>query len=864
MLAVCLGRHHGFEHYYTSSGKWFTGMGVKTLFVVHRFAEPQELEPVMAELPAGDVSLETINALHDLGHGPSRMAGAPLLRKMLRFTQASEAVYQANAGTLDASSAFIGDPANHRYLTLHEIADLLLPSSIKVDGKYEAAALYAVHRAILQDEVFFRPLMQTGHRRSYLYEVSPLNEVQTIERVKLLVRDYLETPVHRRQGTSRYASPTLTGFIEKAQKAIDQSRLSRKPSTHGIIGPSTSSGPPALEATQWTSSDIEVLKFLEMWAGYQKFPNFSRFQCIGSAIIRSLERYEDQLFNATAGWTLLQEVGWITPWEIQARYGIRFPDVQTRRTGGFDRPDLGELEAHVGPDAFENRRRVWSDMTAYCIDAESTTEIDDGVSVERTSNPNEFWIHVHVADPASCIQPGTPIAQYAQLIPETVYLQGHYSRMLPDKVGADRFSLGPDRPCLTISALVDREGALLDRKITPAQLGEVVYMTPESVNDALGETRRDPLATGDPLTVGPVPEPKPPQRAMTLPQQLTAQQKEDLGLLSQLGKAIQKERLRRGAMPLYQSRAQPQVFLDYVKQAEVENSFIKANGDPTITVSVPKQTGTDLVENTMRLAGEVAAQWCNERGIPVLYRTQPGAPANAALIHQYTRDVFYPLLEAGIRPTENQWRHLRILLGGDDISTTPGPYFTMGVDMYTKATSPLRRYSDLVVHWQIEAALLEEMERGESLVGNRDDSFLPFTREALDRELPMMRLREKQIRSLNNHLGANQWILQAVVRAWEFREAPLPETFDFTVTHVSGRNSLLGRIDLFDRPASMRSSAMNNVAKMADVKVDDVFKVKLLEVNVHANNIAVEAVELARRAAVDTPGTQQPAASATA
>lgn len=864
MLAICLGRHHGFEHYYTSSGKWFTGMGLKTLFVVHKFAEPQELEGVLAELPAGEVPLETINALYDLGHGPSRMAGAPLLRKMLQFTQAAEAVYQANAGTLDASSSFIGDPVKYRYLTLDEIADLLLPSSIKVDGRYETAALYAVHRAILLDEVFFRPLTETGHRRSYLYEVSPMNEVQTIERVKLLVRDYLETPVHRRQGTSRHASPTLSSFLEKAQKAIDQSRLNRKPSTHGIIGPSTSSKPPALEVTQWTASDIEILKFLELWAGSQKFPNSSRFQCIGSAIIRSLERYEDQLFNATAGWTFLQEVGWITPWEIQARYGIRFPDVQTRRAGGFDRPDLGGLEAHVQPDVFENHRRVWSDLTAYCIDAESTTEIDDGVSVERTANPNEFWIHAHVADPASCIKPGTPIAQYAQLIPETVYLQGHYSRMLPDKVGADRFSLGTDRPCLTISALVDREGTLLDRKITPAKLGEVVYMTPESVNEALGETRRDPLAAVDPLTVGRVPEPKPPQRTMTQPQQLTAQQKEDLGLLSQLGKAIQKERLRRGAMPLFQSRAQPQVFLDYVEQTEVENSFISASGDPTITVSVPKQTGTDLVENSMRLAGEVAAQWCNERGIPVLYRTQPGAPANAALIHQYTRDVYYPLLEAGIRPTEKQQRHLRSLLGGDDISTTPGPYFIMGVDMYTKATSPLRRYSDLVVHWQIEAALLEEMKRGESLVGNQDDSFLPFTREALDRELPMMRLREKQIRSLNNQQGANQWILQALVRAWQFKEAPLPETFDFTVTNVSGRKSLLGKLDLFDRHASMRSSAMNDVAKMADVKIDDVFKVKLLEVNVHTNSIAVEAVEPPRRAAEDTLGAKGPTALATA
>ncbi|KAK8048835.1 mitochondrial exoribonuclease Cyt-4 [Apiospora phragmitis] len=845
MLAVCLGRISGFEHFYTSSGKWFSGLGVNPLFVVPKFAQPSELEAIIAELPAGDIPMEALNALQDLGHGPSRTAGAPLLRKMLDFSQAAEAIYQENAGTLDSSSGFIGDAVEHRYLDLYEIAELLLPSTAKENNKFSATALYAVHRAILQDEMFFRPLKQTGHRRSYLFEVSPLSEVRIIKRVESLVRDYVETTPENRRGKSRKGDPdTLVEFIETARQAIDQSRAHRKPSPHGLIGPSTK---PTRPLPKWTATDIEVLQFIELWASYEKFPKYSSLQCLGSAIIRALDRYEDQGFTTTAGWTFLQEVGWIPPWEIQSRYSIRFPGVEVRRGGGFIRHISGEKEKGMVSDVFEGRRQHWDHVTTYCIDAESTTEIDDGVSVERKSDSDQFWIHVHVADPASAIDVESRVAKYAELIPETVYLQGHYSRMLPPGVGADEFSLGKNRPCLTISALVNSQGDLLGRKITPGRLGNVVFITPEAVNIALGETRKDPQWSSEQLTVGLMIQQTSPARALTQPDQLSAGQKDDLALLSKLGKAIQRQRLQKGATPFYQPRAEPRVYLQPTEQTALENGFISVVGDPAITVGFPQNQGTDLVENSMRLAGEVAAQWCNERGVPILYRSQPHATQNASLIHQYTRKVFYPLLEAGVRPSDNQWRHLGALLGGDEISTTPGPHFTMGVDMYTKATSPLCRFGDLIVHWQIEAAILEEMKRGKSLVGNKDDSFLPFDRAKLDRMLPMLRVREKQIRALNNAQGAEQWVLQALVRAWKFNEAPLPETFKFTVAHVAGRSSIVGRLDWFHRQAWLRPDAMNGVSKMADVRLGDVFKVKLKDVNVPANQVLVEAIELLER-----------------
>ncbi|KAI1082826.1 RNB-domain-containing protein [Whalleya microplaca] len=855
MMAICLGRINGYEHFYTSSGKWFTGLGIKTLFVVKEFAEPAELEAVIAELPSNDTPTELINTLRDLGHSPSRSAGASLLRKMLQFSHDSEAVYQANAGTLDAASAFIGDPVKHRYLTLHEIATLLLPESYQNHGNFRPIALYAVHRALMQDEAFFRPLRQAGHRSSYLFEISPLSEVRVVQNVENMVRKYLENETRRLSGHTVEASP-IHGFITTARSMIDQSRKNRKWTNNGIIGPSASSTT-AITPTeqQWSPTDLELLQFMELWACYQKFPNYSRLQCLGSTILRALDRYQDaEALTPSAGWTFLQEVGWIPPWEIPARYKVRFPDVEIQRGGGYVRPWSfpGTFDEHLKGDAFKSTRKILKDLTVYCIDAESTTDIDDGVSVERTSNPSQYWVHVHVADPASSIMAGTPVAQYAELIPQTIYLPGHFERMLPDKLSQERFSLAPNRPTLTFSALVDKDGNVLDQKITPGTLEKVVYMTGEDVASAIEEHRQEPIEVGGEISLGPIPRAQPPERVMTRPGDLTKDQKNELALLRELGTAIQAKRLSKGATPFYLPRPSVEAFFDRVSHGNTD-SFASIDGDPSIRVTYQQSSGTDLVSHIMQLAGEVAARWCHERGIPIPYRTQPYAMRNAALVQQYTRDVFYPLLNEGTRPADHHWRQLRALLGNDAVSTTAGPHFTLGVDMYTKATSPLRRYSDLIVHWQIEAALLEEERRGSSLVGNTYDSFLPFTRERLDRMLPMLRLREKQASSLSNQDGNEQWILQALVRAWRFGEAELPETFRFTVVHVAGRQHILGRLNWFEQPALLRADALNDLAKMADVCYGDVFEVKLKDVNVHSKQILVEAVGMLEKAESGRP-----------
>jgi len=95
----------------------------------------------------------------------------------------------------------------------------------------------------------------------------------------------------------------------------------------------------------------------------------------------------------------------------------------------------------------------------------------------------------------------------------------------------------------------------------------------------------------------------------------------------------------------------------------------------------------ELVTDAMLMAGEAAARLCLEQGIAIPFATQaapePGEEGED-LASMYARRRCF-------KPTR--------LLG------EPEPHAGLGLPLYTRATSPLRRYSDLLVHQQLRAWL---------------------------------------------------------------------------------------------------------------------------------------------------------------
>ena len=119
---------------------------------------------------------------------------------------------------------------------------------------------------------------------------------------------------------------------------------------------------------------------------------------------------------------------------------------------------------------------------------------------------------------------------------------------------------------------------------------------------------------------------------------------------------------------------------------------IRVNSNSDISIKpIGGIESRNVVSEFMLLAGETAAIYCNKNNIPIPYATQQPPDAKG-----------YPENDLA---SMFVWR--RKFKRGE-IQYSPSPHAGLGLDIYTRATSPLRRYSDLVVNQQIRANLLGE------------------------------------------------------------------------------------------------------------------------------------------------------------
>ncbi|WYZ34538.1 hypothetical protein EsH8_I_000814 [Colletotrichum jinshuiense] len=844
ILAVCLGRHHGLQYFYMSTGEVVPERNIPTLFTVTNFIDPARLQPLVDILPE-EPATKPRNALFH-HHTPAALKTASTLQgELTKFRLDSVSFYQANSA-LDTASSSLAHPEEPQYLNLEELADRLLPEYLKQDGRFLPHALYAVHTALQRDDWGFRPLNMKWHRRNYIYEVRPASDIRILRKVENQVRELVEGAALRENpaaSLSLLRQNSLGLFILKARGVVQANRLRREWTPHGMIGPSDEK---ADNLARWTKQEVDYIRFMELWACHRIVSKASQLESLGSTILRLMDTYHDAEWLAHwAGFTFLQEIGWIPPWDIPARYEYRFPGARVQRGADMAMP-LVDVNESLRPDIAGGHRRDWGETTVFCVDSEQTADVDDGFSIEATEKPGEHWIHVHIADPASCIDPKSDLARHLERAPSSLYLAGFPNKMLPRDL-EQRFSLNPGQPALTFSARVNEQGEMLDHKVEPGVLQNVVHVPKNEVAAILPGLQPRPSQDPEAFAVGKPPKPPGPVKRITTAADLSEKDREDLLLLNRLCSALKDRRVAKGQLPQFQARlGSPEVSLDSVVVSgnpDEPGSSMAWQGDPFIRLTTPASSEADrLVERLMHTAGEVAAKWCQARSIPVPYSTQPEALRNAAELESFRREHIDPLAARGEPVPVELLTGLFALVGTSELSADPAPFYSVGLDAYAKSSSPLRRFGDLVVHWQIHAALARERALGRSLAGHDCSDaadFLPWTRAALAPALPMLQALQRQIKQVDNRDGPTQWVAQALLRAWRFGEAPLPATFTFVVDALYPFG-LRGRLASFHNlSASIDLSRLDGVARIADVHVDDRFEVDIADVNVVTTQISV-------------------------
>lgn len=105
---------------------------------------------------------------------------------------------------------------------------------------------------------------------------------------------------------------------------------------------------------------------------------------------------------------------------------------------------------------------------------------------------------------------------------------------------------------------------------------------------------------------------------------------------------------------------------------------------------LPPLKSRDLVREAMLMCGEALAHLAQQAGIPFAFTTQPTPEAYETL--PGLAGMFAQ--RRTMKPSQRQ--------------SEPGSHAGLGLPLYTQATSPLRRYADLVVHQQLRAYLSGE------------------------------------------------------------------------------------------------------------------------------------------------------------
>jgi exoribonuclease II len=145
----------------------------------------------------------------------------------------------------------------------------------------------------------------------------------------------------------------------------------------------------------------------------------------------------------------------------------------------------------------------------------------------------------------------------------------------------------------------------------------------------------------------------------------------------------------------------------------------------------PNSSSRLLVSEMMILANGLAADFASVNNIPVIYRTQE--PREALAIEEA------PVVEAVA------FDRLRKTFKRSRLSLTPGLHSGLGLNAYTQASSPIRRYADLVTQRQFTAVL-----------GGLP---VPYGREELLQILATAEAAEQEIRALEDR-STNYWLLK--------------------------------------------------------------------------------------------------------
>ena len=391
----------------------------------------------------------------------------------------------------------------------------------------------------------------------------------------------------------------------------------------------------------------------------------------------------------------------------------RFPDKVREEAKKFEGAEISEKDC-------EGRMDLRA-LPIFTIDSAETKDIDDAVSLTRTSDGG-FELGVHIADVSNYVKPGTELDNEAFSRATSVYYADQVVPMLPKALSNGICSLNENELRLAFSCLMrlDKDGNLTDYRFVKSIIRSRVKGVYAEINALLA-------GTADAETKA---------KYADVIDQLPAM-KELYGHRARLRK-------ERGCMD--------------IESGEVK-LILDENGR---CIDVKKRTSGEsesMIEEFMLLANQCAAHFARVKQIPFVYRVHEEPNAEKlerlhALLQacgindHFAKEVPTPkelsaILE-GVRGTPyEQIINTGMLrcMSKALYEEKPKGHYGLVLKDYAHFTSPIRRYPDLAIH-RIMTDLLKGTEK-ETMILRYTDFAERASKQSSEREVVAMQIERK-------------------------------------------------------------------------------------------------------------------------
>ncbi|KAF8473969.1 hypothetical protein BDZ91DRAFT_344101 [Kalaharituber pfeilii] len=767
----------------TETGRLKTWLTTGMVFTIPKFAPVESAELLrkyLAQLSDESVMVD-----------PPRQLTKPLTDKIREFHTKSLTVFSKKLPILETLYDRFSHPTETRLLTTFEAAKAIFP-----DG-YTNHQVYAVHLALMDDPRHFIADMSRYHKKSAQFEVRSREHLEILNKVTGWLRRQSVTLATGK--VVKQHTDVIQSFARKAAALVDKSREFRGDQL--LLFRPAEAVP--MKEFAWDENDKAIIQFLKFALDKYWFQQ-SPVAALYPQILKATGKYKEEWrLDMDLLFIFLMEIGVYRPWENNYRFSPRYPLPYHGVSGEADM--LANKVAEVNRDVETTWQKLgFKDKVAsiredinepiYAIDDASAEEIDDGISFTPISDA-ESWVHVHVANPTAFLQPDHWITEMAKNKVSTLYLPEKTFPMIPRGLVDYGFGLRTGSPTLTISVRLDtKTGEINDYKIRYGIAKNLKRVTYSQFNKILGfqAPKGFSLVVNPPRdAAGNVIEPN--EESPEVP--LDESEVKVFTQLRAIALALKKKRVAAGSMSFINLGFRISVN-DHPHDPQSENQ-VHINPDfPVLYKGLPTLTFTrdmgptpahETVAEFMLLGGTVASHFLSKHKIPAPYRGHSLSPRKGTE-HIWENILLPKRNELGLIDKSIIREHFTVL-GSSSLSPTPLSHRLLGLNVdletgiggYIKATSPLRRYLDMVVHFQIEKVI---MNLAAGLPANTN---LPYSEQYLARELPITMNMERRIRSIQQS-SEKFWVWKLIrwgtleSRIVPAREHLMPKTYHMELT----------------------------------------------------------------------------------